>query len=507
MNSTNTILQQLKAARRVSVPLVAIQTPDPGATVEVVREMLSAGIKPNEVAPILQWDLARGLNGLNEAATTAIADLGIDAQSMAFNPVAPLLLAPKLPRESVLFFHMGHRFARSCTDSTPVVQAIWNLRDEFKKNRRMLVMLGTSFELPAEIAGDVLLLDEPLPDAKQLARIVTERFDEAELPKPEESLVSRAVDAVQGLPAFAAEQVTAMSLRKKDGLDLDSLWERKRQQIEQTPGLKVYRGGETFKDIGGLEQVKQYMSDLIAGRDKPNAITWLDEIDKAMPGNNQDTSGVSQDQLGSVLTFMEDHGVLGVMLLGAPGTGKSAIAKATGNTAGIPTIRFDLGSCKGSLVGESEKRIRDALKIITAVSNDKAMFIATANSISGLDSALKRRFPFVFFFDLPAREEKDVIWKIWTQRYELSKQKLPNDEGWSGANIQKCCECAWRLERSLTESQRYIVPCARVAAKELESLRKQAIGTFLSASDDGMYKFMIDETSNNKRPSRAMEIA
>jgi hypothetical protein len=46
-----------------------------------------------------------------------------------------------------------------------------------------------------------------------------------------------------------------MSLSKK-GLDLEQLWERKRQVIEQVPGLSVWRGGETFDDIGGCENIK-----------------------------------------------------------------------------------------------------------------------------------------------------------------------------------------------------------------------------------------------------------
>ena len=58
-----------------------------------------------------------------------------------------------------------------------------------------------------------------------------------------------------GLAAFPAEQALAMSLVKRE-LDTEDLWERKRQIIEQTPGLSVWRGGETFEDIGGVENVK-----------------------------------------------------------------------------------------------------------------------------------------------------------------------------------------------------------------------------------------------------------
>ncbi len=69
----------------------------------------------------------------------------------------------------------------------------------------------------------------------------------AELPPPEPDIMDRAVDALIGLAAFPAEQALAMSLSKK-GLDLDRLWERKRQAVEQAPGLTIWRGGETFAE-------------------------------------------------------------------------------------------------------------------------------------------------------------------------------------------------------------------------------------------------------------------
>ena len=51
-------------------------------------------------------------------------------------------------------------------------------------------------------------------------------------------VIVKAVDALIGLAAFPAEQALAISLVKRH-LDTEDLWERKRQIIEQTPGLAV----------------------------------------------------------------------------------------------------------------------------------------------------------------------------------------------------------------------------------------------------------------------------
>jgi len=55
------------------------------------------------------------------------------------------------------------------------------------------------------------------------------------------------------LAAFPAEQALAMSLVSAK-LDTADLWERKRQIIEQTPGLSVWRGGETLKILAGSKR-------------------------------------------------------------------------------------------------------------------------------------------------------------------------------------------------------------------------------------------------------------
>lgn len=55
----------------------------------------------------------------------------------------------------------------------------------------------------------------------------------------------------------------------------------------------------------------------------------------------------------------------------SPGAAKSLVAKATGNTARIPTIAFDLGAMQNALVGASGERLRAALKVVDAVTNGR----------------------------------------------------------------------------------------------------------------------------------------
>ncbi|MEQ8786549.1 MAG: AAA family ATPase [Pirellulaceae bacterium] len=464
-----TILDKLKAARRVSVPIVGISTPDPAATVELIV----TGI--NGDSPKLQWDSSAGMRPLNEEAAPCCFD--------AFDIVQACQGALSLPEGAILIVHMTNRWL----DNPLVLQAIWNVRDAFKENHRMLVLLGPDLELPAELKHDVVLLDEPLPGRDALREIVLRVYRDAALDDGDAPL-DEAVDALQGLSAFQAEQVTAMSLTR-EGLDIDAVWELKRKQIEQTPGLSVWRGGERFDDIGGVSTVKDFIGRIVHGKAKPGAVVFIDEIEKMLAGEG-DLSGVSQDQLGAILSYMQDENAVGMIFVGPPGSAKSMVAKAAGNEAGIPTIQLDLGASKGSLVGQSENQMRQALKVVSSVSNGRSLWIATCNKLSNLPPELRRRFTLgTFFFDLPPWEERVVIWALYKRRYSiLSDEEAIDDADWTGAEIRQCCDIAWRLDISLDEAAKFIVPVAKSAAQQIAKLRSEAVGKFLSASQPGTYR-------------------
>lgn len=506
MNKQKSIISQLKAARRCSVPLIAITTPDPAATIASAEHWAQAGLKPSDPpAPQLQWDVVEGPRPRNEQGKDAIGKmLGDTDPLMMQNPVMMLQAARKLPESAILFFHLANRWLEP-----PVIQAIWNLRDEFKRNRRTLILLCPAIDLPAELAGDVVVLDEPLPDVVALSEMITEQH-EATGQKIVDEQLAKAAEAVQGLAAFQAEQVVAMSLTR-DGLKLDDLWERKRRQIELTPGLKVHREQVKFADIGGVGVVKGFLQRLTHGESRPNAVVFVDEIEKFLAGamgSAGDSSGVSQDQLGTLLSYMQDHGSAGMIFVGPPGSAKSMVAKAAGIEAGVPTIQLDLGGMKGSLVGQSEQNLRAALKVITSVSNGKAIWIATCNAIAELPPELRRRFTLgTFFFDLPDKDERKTIWKIYLAKYGFkgATAELPDDDGWTGAECRACCDIAYRLSCSLKEAAAFIVPVSRSAAEQIAKLRKAAEGRFLSASRPGTYRQPSETDTASKSRKLSLE--
>ena len=233
----------------------------------------------------------------------------------------------------------------------------------------------------------------------------------------------------------------------------------------------------------------------------------------------------------------------GVLLLSPPGCGKSQFAKALGNEMGRPTLILDIGTLMGSLVGQSESNIRQALKIADAMAPcvmfvdecDKALSgvassgqtdsgvsarlfgtlltylndhqtdvftLMTCNDISKLPPEFSRaeRFDSVFFLDLPGATQKGKIWDIYLRMFELDPdQPKPRTDDWTGAEIRACCRLAALLDVPLVEAAQNIVPVAVTAAESVERLADWASGRCLNADVPGIYQRSGTSTGRSRR--------
>jgi hypothetical protein len=495
-------IRQFKALRRAGVPLAAVETADPAACVERVLDSYTrpnGGGKPSPPPPAVRWDSIFGYTKLNEAGQRAITVACGTNVAASKHPVNAAEMAAKLPEKTVLFMFNAHHYLAGHKEAPEFCQALYNLRDQFKLDRRTAVLLAPHVKLPPELRHDVVVIEEPLPADEDLAAIVeTAHRDAADegVPRveklPPEYLPQR-VDALRGLSAFAAEQAVAMCLTE-EGVDRAALQERKHKVVEETDGLTIQRARTTFADIYGIEAAKQLARQVIGGRETYRVFVFVDEIEKSgIVAGAQESSGTSKDQLNVLLTEMQNKRHNGLMCVGPPGAAKSVFAKAFGNEAGYPTIALDLGAAKGGIVGESERKIREALKIIDSIGGGKAFWLATSNDISAVRPELLRRFKEgVMFFDLPDAEERQGIWRLYLDKYEMDAAQVGvwseiDDTDWTGAEIEKCVFSAWNKRITLAEAARWVIPVARTNSQMIEGLRNEAEGRWLSAQRVGAY--------------------
>lgn len=496
------LMQRLKLARQAGVPIALITTSDPHALVERMKAAFNGSVV------LLAWDCVRALFGVNKPGEAFVESLVPSGGDPNFPPPAPGstlveaidIVTTKAPDRSILCLYNSHRFM----DTPEAMQAISNARDSWKRGGKTLILMQPSSKLPSELTGDVMTFDDPLPTRDEIGEALTREINAAreafEVAEPDDQQRGAAADALAGLSAFAVEQSAALCLVNNRAIVSSDLWERKRAMIEQVPGLSLDDGKRTLDAMGGIATIRGFLHDVMTGDEPPALIVRIDEIEKAMAGAGTDLSGVSTDQLGVILSAMEDNGWIGSLLVGPPGSGKSELSKALGGTYGRRTLTLDLGAAKGSLVGQSEQQIRGMVKTIVAIAGTSAYFLASCNKLESLPPELKRRFRYgTWYFDLPTAEERAAIWTIQLQRFGLALDAArPVDDGWTGAEIRNACELARRLRRSPADVAPFIVPVAQSDPDSVERLRRAAAGKWNSASYAGSYRL---PTPNTNQPT------
>jgi hypothetical protein len=504
------LIEQLKAARAVSTPLIAVTTTDQPGLTTIITKSINGG------TPILRWDRSRGFTAMNDHAKAVIERMlgkvgcSIDELPMVTaDPAAALRLAVTkfdertqvIPAKTIVIAQSMNTFLNE-QPSGEVVQAVLNCRNAFKANQRMLIMLSQDFRLPAEIQNDVILLDDPLPTEEQYGNIVDALHRSAKFKKATADFKRDVVRSVRGLSGFEAEQVlaTSMALNPKLGkIDTTEAWTLKRKAVSKVPGLSMTLDGPPLADLRGLDQITDRLGRLWAGPEPPELIVRVDEIDKALAGLGSgggagDNTGVTQDLLSQLLINMEDNGWNGGILMGIRGAGKTVLTESIGKAYDIPTIAIDTGEMKGAgggIVGTAEAAYRNAFRTIKSIGGERVLVLATCNRMEVLPPELLRRFKLgIWFFDLLSDNERAALWPIYLGRYGLGEQDRPDDTGWTGAEIRNCCEMAYKMNLDIKEvGETMIVPIVRSDPGSVQEMQSMATSRgFLSVSTPGAYK-------------------
>lgn len=455
-------------------------------------------------APLLLHDVAGGPRAGNAAGAACLTSLiqQLDRDATALIPAVEWLLGCQfLPPDVIVCCIAADVWASpdSPAFDASTVAALLRLRDLFKRDGRVLVLLSPpGVSLPVAIAADVTRVVDPLPSRGELAEMLARLARDAGVDMPSAGDTDALSDALAGLSAYAAEQAAAEALTPS-GYDVGLLWRRAVAAVNATPGLELlYRddGSDPLDDLHGLEASKRFVRAAYAGPSRPRATLWIDEIEKALAGSSgvaADTSGVSQSLLGYLLTWLSERDPIGCLLLGPPGSGKSALAAAAGRV----TIRLDLGEVKSSLVGSSEARMRAALATIDQITDKRPLVVATCNSVATLPPELRRagRFACTFYVDLPDAAARAAIWRSYAARYgvTIAPDALVAAE-WTGAEIKACCRLARDLEMPVEAAAEFIVPISQSMRERLRELRQQAAGRYTCAHTGRPYTPPADDS-------------
>ena len=485
-------IDTLARCRSRGVPLVCVTTIDDHATADAIAA--SIGNEPSDDgAASLVWSAASGWQARNDSAAPALARMSDGADPYDPPHVACLRAASKAPAGACLVVIGGHHF-QGKADAEAWIKAI---RDPFESSSRTLVLLGPSFgSWGADVSPHVETIDDPPPDDGARETTIRSICHDAGSPELDPETLRLAVAGTRGLPIYGVKQACALAIDDSRKLDLSTLRNRWRKQINSTPGLAVDDTVRRLDDLGGLALIKAFSARLAGSKNPIGAIVLLDEGGKMLAGGGGaggggDTSGVSQAIEAALLTEMQDSKADGMIAFGVPGAGKSASAQALAAALAVPIIRLDLGKTKGSLVGETERNINRCLSTIRALVGTRAFWVMTCNELVTIKAEVQARFRSgIWFYDTPNVEERASIVAIYAKRHGLSTDPAiwPDLEGWVGREIETCAERAADWNITPREAAAWIVPVSQSSAERIAAMRKDAAGRYLSASYPGAYR-------------------
>lgn len=286
-----------------------------------------------------------------------------------------------------------------------------------------VIVTGPEFNIYPAIDKLVTVLDYDLPDAQFLLGIAQSIASDAkvEMNGATEAIVA----ALSGMTVAEAENAVSLSIIETKTVDPKVIMREKVSNVKKTGVLEIIEPNpKGFDAIGGFQGIKEWALERVSAFTQA-AIDWIGDRPK------------------------------GLLALGIPGTGKSLLATILGTVFGVVTLRFDFSKCKNSLVGESERILRQTLAMADAMQPailwideiDKALagsagtgandggvskgllgillqwlqdhkssvFVyATANDVANMDKTAfrKGRFDEVFFVDVPNEEERKAIVEI-----------------------------------------------------------------------------------------------
>ena len=251
----------------------------------------------------------------------------------------------------------------------------------------------------------------------------------------------------------------------------------------------------------------------------------------------------------------EKNMMRGLLLLGIPGMGKSLFAKNLAKRFELPTIFFDLSRVFGSYVGESERKMDEALKTIEEIGaaivvideidkvmagmgqggrgdsgvservfgkfhtwlqdrKSKSFIIATANDISHLPASLFRagRWNAILYVDYyPTSQHYEKLLEIYAEKYGLDSSKIDIDptklkeEKFTGAEVADLVEKAYMFNIPLSQTLKMnlVIPISKAEPEKL-AVYEQYRGRYIPAHSETEPRVFAPKTveDEEKEPKR-----
>lgn len=487
-------LHDLSLLLRCQTPLIVLETREEQRAVELLRQALKQQPKP-----FFSWSVVAGL---------ARHDLSLDSSHSEANSPRQLLehiRSSRHPGCYVLFdFH-------PYLDDPTHIRLIKEIALAHEQLGRTLVFVSHAVALPDELKRLSARLELSLPSSAEIREMIADEArrysaEHGQKVRSDRDILDRLTRLLSGLTHNDARRLIRNVIYDDGAISEDELPEINRAKFEllDMNGVVSFEYETAkFAEVGGLRQFKR----------------WLSEREIFFTG--EPPKGLEPPK--------------GVLLVGVQGGGKSLAAKASAGLLGLPLLRVDFGALYNKYHGETERNLREALKMAEAVAPCVLWFdemekglatddsdggtsrrvlgtlltwlaerrspifvVATANAIEELPPELirKGRFDEIFFVDLPTPAIREEIFRIHLRKrncdpaaFQLTELAAASD-GFSGAEIEQAVVAGlYRAhahgkplqQQGVLEALTTTQPLSVVMAEHIEALRQWAQGRTVSA--------------------------
>jgi SpoVK/Ycf46/Vps4 family AAA+-type ATPase len=452
--------------------------------------------------PFYTWSVTEGLNRLGFG-----SGVPLDANTTDPEQVLRLIKTTSEPG-----FYVLCDFHPYLANEPTHIRLLREIAMQYDRLGHTVILLSHKLDLPAEIKRHSARFELSMPDEEHLMRIVREEasawsIKNAGKPVKSDHLTfNKLVSNLKGLSLVDARQLVRGVIYDDGAIvesDLPQVNKAKFALMDMEGVLSFEYDTAKFSEVAGMTSLKKWL------RDRKDAFLKRDKSKLDAPK--------------------------GIMLLGIQGSGKSLAAKAVAGMWGIPLLRLDFGTLYNKFFGETERNLRESLKLAEMMSpcvlwldeiekgvssgmgdqgtsqrllgtlltwmaerTSLVFMVATSNDITQLPPELVRkgRLDEIFFVDLPASATRELIFKIHLERRRETIDRFNLEhlaemtDGFSGAEIEQVVVSALYkaaardevLEMShLTDAINSTNPLSIVMEEKITSLRQWAEGRTVQA--------------------------
>lgn len=261
-----------------------------------------------------------------------------------------------------VFYHI-----RSLFEQPNTIQAIIDAAYQAKQNFSTIIFIGAFLPLPPELLNIVTYVDFPLPTKAEIESLFEEliqaweekhKLDFPKNKKKRKELISKAAMSAQGLDMLSAENALALAISITAEPNTKIIQSQKEQHVKKSEVLEFIDTDLGLKDVGGFGALKEWLlrrKEAFTDRAKEYGLPWPK----------------------------------GILIVGAPGLGKSFISACIASFLELPILRLNISNVFDRYLGSSENNLKRALQIVEAVSPCLLILEEIDKSMAGMESSGK----------------------------------------------------------------------------------------------------------------------